>query len=218
MIVRKQHSSAVIEHEAVHARRVGEPRGDVFTPPAPERWLPVWQGSLCGQQFRPGWFFVGAHGGAGTTLLSRITWEEQCFQTSMCQIEDPPSFGFDAGRAFPNPAEEPTDSVVVVCRTTMAGLARARDVAGQYLAGAVPVGLRILGLITIADQPGRLPRELAAARSVLAGAYAHTWLVPFVPAYRMFSGLPTDLLPATHPALGDALAAIRSLINPKGQL
>lgn len=214
----KKHNGTVLEGGAV----VAEPRADVFTAPAAGRQLPVWSRSLSAQHWRPAWFFVAAHGGAGTSLLSRLTWEEAGFLADArdehgASLHVNPGYALDAGQALPNPQLEPTGSVIVVCRTTMSGLTQAREVAAQYLAGAVPNDLRVLGLITIADQPGRLPKELASAQKLIAGVYAHTWSVPYIPAYRLFTGAPGDPMPASHPSIEDTFAAIRSLTNPKGQ-
>lgn len=219
----RKRSGSILDRTTTHSSRVATPRADVFAAPARGRQFPVWRRSIGGHQSRPDWFFVAAHGGAGTSLLSRLTLEEArslatAGNASGTPLNRTPACALDAGQTLPNPRLEPTGAVVVVCRTTMAGLTRARELAAQYLAGAVPNGLRILGLVTIADQPGRLPKELAAAQNLLAGAYANTWRIPFIPAYRLFSCLPSDAAPATHPSVADVFAAIRSVIDPKGQL
>jgi len=86
----------------------------------------------------------------------------------------------------------------------------ARDLATQYLAGCVPAGLQLLGVVTVADAPGRLPAPLASARHLLTGVYTHVWSVPYVPEYRLLTRLPAEPCPPTHPAVADVLAAIRS--------
>ena len=92
----------------------------------------------------------------------------------------------------------------------MHGLSWARDVGRQYLAGLAPTGIRVLGLVTIADQPGRLPRELDAARALLAGAYTQTWHLPYVAAYRLYTGLDSDPLPPRHPDIAELFAQLRA--------
>lgn len=188
------------------------PRPDVFAPPLPQRQLLVRQRSVSGQS-RPTWLFVAAHGGSGASLLARLSWQDYEAATAAAQADRSAqdlAFGVNAGRAWPNPALEPTNLAVVVCQTTMRGLAWARDLATQYLAGAVPAGLQLLGVVTVADQPGRLPPPLAAARTLLTGVYAQVWPVPYVPEYRLLTRLPDEPCPPTHPAVSDVLAAIRS--------
>ena len=204
---------------AYRARALGAPRADVFSPPPPQRQLLVRQHSAAGEA-RPAWLFVAAHGGSGAALLARLSWQpyKAAVEAGAAgRSAEDLAFGVTAGRAWPNPALEPTSVAVVVCRTTMRGLAWARDLAAQYLSGCVPAGLRLLGVLTVADQPGRLPPPLAAARGLLAGAYPHCWAVPYVPAYRLLTGLPDEPCPPIHPALDDVLTAIRRTVTSEGQ-
>jgi hypothetical protein len=203
-----------------HRRRfLSAPRGDVFMPPLPQRQLPVRQTSATAGR-RPAWLFVAAHGGSGATLLARLSAQgvPNCARDGEALSTGPPLYGMAVGRAWPNPQLEPTGLVVVVCQTTMRGLGWARDVAAQYLSGTAPAYVHVLGVVTIADQPGRLPQPIAAARGLLAGAYPHTWHVPYVPEYRLLTGFPGEPCPPIHPAVEDVLAAIRSTANPKGRL
>ena len=205
--------SATLLPPPAHPERVAAPQPDVFAPPPPQRQLLVRQQSVSGQS-RPRWLFVAAHGGSGASLLARLSW--QPYETAVAVGEtaersaEELAFGVNAGRAWPNPALEPTNLAVVVCQTTMRGLAWARDLATQYLAGCVPAGLQLLGVVTVADQPGRLPAPLAGARHLLTGVYAHVWPAPYVPEYRLLTRLPAEPCPPTHPAVADVLAAIRS--------
>jgi hypothetical protein len=157
--------------------------------------------------------FVSAHGGSGAGLLSCLSGGPNPAAEGGTGI---PAFGLSAGRAWPDPRLEPTRLVVVVAQTTMRGLAWARDAAAQYLAGAAPDGLCLLGVVTIADQPGRLPPSISAARRLLAGAYPRTWQVPYVAEYRLFTGISGDDAPPLHPAVEDVVAAIRSTIDSRG--
>jgi hypothetical protein len=178
----------------------------------------VRQSAVSAAPHHPGWLFVAAHGGCGATLLSRLS--RQPYEAALNParetghpVGDFPAYGMTAGRAWPNPALEATPLVVVVARTTMSGLAWARDLAAQYLSGRASRSLHVIGLVTVADQPGRLPRPLAAARGLLAGAYPRVWQVPYVPAYRLVTGLPAEDCPAIHPAVDAVLTAIRATVR-----
>ena len=211
--------AGLLTRPAYRARALEAPRADVFSPPPPQRQLLVRQHSAAGEA-RPAWLFVAAHGGSGAALLARLSWQpyKAAVEAGAAgRSAEDLAFGVTAGRAWPNPALEPTNSVVVVCQTTMRGLAWARDLAAQYLSGCVPAGLRLLGVLTVADQPGRLPPPLAAARGLLAGAYPHCWAVPYVPAYRLLTGLPDEPCPPIHPAVDDVLTAIRRTVTSEGQ-
>src|SRR5664279_1555034 len=50
-----------------------------------------------------------------------------------------------------------------------------------------------------------------------AGAYPHCWAVPYVPAYRLLTGLPDEPCPPIHPALDDVLTAIRRTVTSEGR-
>lgn len=183
----------------------GCPRGDVFDPPP--RHLPT-RRDPGAPGWAASWFFVAAHGGSGASLLARLSYvaagESECY-------------GMAAGRAWPNPELERTVRVVVVARTSMYGLSWARDVARQYLAAAAPPGVELLGLVVVGDAPGRLPRPAAGAARLLRGVYPRVWSVPWVPAYRVLTGLPTDACPPIHPAIDRALDGIRAVIlDPRG--
>lgn len=209
-------ATAVRTWPAYRADALCAPRSDVFCPPV--RQLPVHQRPVAGLSHRPGWFFVAAHGGSGATLLSRLSWQPYGAAVMAArevteELAGYPAYGMNAGRAWPNPALEPAALVIVVCQSTMRGLGWARDVATQYLAGRTPNGVRLLGLVTVADQPGRLPHPIAAAKGLLAGGYPHTWHVPYIPEYRLLTGLPGEDCPPTHPAVADVLAAIRSTLT-----
>src|SRR5664280_2186483 len=134
--------SATLLPPPAHPERVAAPQPDVFAPPPPQRQLLVRQHSAAAEA-RPAWLFVAAHGGSGAALLARLSWQPYKAAVEAGAAGRPAAgldlaFGVNAGRAWPNPALEPTSAVVVVCQTTMRGLAWARDLAAQYLSGCVP--------------------------------------------------------------------------------
>lgn len=212
-------ATALHSRPAYRAAALAAPRGDVFLPPA--RQLPVHPTRVAPLTEHPAWAFLAGHGGSGAGLLTRLA--RQPYDTVLAAalaagqpLIELPRFAVNAGRAWPEPSLERTGLVVVVCATTMRGLAWARDIAGQYLAGCAPAGTQLLGVVTIADQPGRLPQPIAAAKGLLGGVYPHTWHVPYVPEYRLLTGLPNEECPSIHPAVDDVLAAIRTTVTPKG--
>lgn len=112
------------------------------------------------QQF----WLVGAHGGAGTS-----TW---------ASLVD----AGDGGCQWPSVVGGA--DVVIVCRSSMAGLEAARRAGMQWASGAVPdVDLR--GLLVVPDLPGRLPKPLREAAAKTAGAFPTTIYAPWVGAWRM---------------------------------
>ena len=108
---------------------------------------------------------VGAHGGAGASTWAHIL-----------------GVG-DAGAAWPQHVN-PTRalSVVVCCRSTVAGLRAAQDVAIEWAAGALPG--QLVGLVVGADAPGRLPRELRDQLQITSGAFTHSIFVPWQAQWR----------------------------------
>lgn len=212
-------STTVLGRPAVRHTLLGAPRADVFLPPT--RGLPTRSTAVTPEGVHPSWFFVAAHGGSGATLLATLSWQpyQAAVNAARAAGEEPgklPAFGLAAGRVWPNPALEPTGIAIVVCQTTMRGLGWARDLAAQYLCGRAPDGTHLLGVVTVADQPGRLPQPIAAARNLLGGAYPRTWHVPYVPEYRLLTGLAKEDCPPIHPGVADVLAAIRTTIAPEG--
>lgn len=113
-------------------------------------------------------WFLGAHGGAGESTLARLF------------------AGFGAARhAWPiSPHPHDRTQVVLCARTSFWGMTAAMRVAGQWDA----VGLRDrvempLGLVLIADRPGRLPKSLEAFAGHLESATDYTWRLRWVDAW-----------------------------------
>ena len=178
------------------------PRPDVFPPPTALRGT---HSERIGNPFLPdGWFLLAAHGGAGAGLLAQLS------ATAAEQEQDLGRVGIDAGQLWPEPTLERTGAVVVVSRTTVSGLTKARDLAAQYLGGAAPPGTALLGVVLVADQPGKLPTPVAASAGLLDGVFARTWHVPYVPQYRLLG--PTST-PPVHPLFADVFTDIRAALS-----
>jgi hypothetical protein len=91
--------------------------------------------------------------------------------------------------------------VIVVARTSHAGLRAAQLALTEWASRSVPVNL--LGLITIADAPGRLPKSLRDFSQVVAGGAPHVWRLPWVESWRLGQAV----------TLGDAPAPIRTAVD-----
>lgn len=122
--------------------------------------------------WNPAVWLVSAHGGAGATTLA-----------AMCD-----GFG-DAGRAWPAADRHPW--CVVVCRENQHGLSSAQQVVLQAATGQAG-SCRALGVITVADAPGKTPKQLTPALRVLK-EIAPVWRVGWVDQLRV-----TDLDDLAH--------------------
>lgn len=154
------------------------PKGSsVPIPPPPavaaaRPWVPGVDGLIVRRHIRrstvdgaPRLWIVGAHGGAGTSTWSHILGAG------------------DAGAAWPqhvNPSR--SLDIVVCCRSTVAGMRAAQDLAIEWAAGALPGTL--VGLVVGADAPGRLPRELRDQLQITSGAFPHCIFVPWQAQWR----------------------------------
>lgn len=129
---------------------------------------------------------LGVHGGAGETTLA--AW-----------LDASP-----AGHAWPiAPSSAP---VLLVARTHAAGLAAAARAATEWASGAVPV--QLLGLVVIADMPGRLPAPLRAAVRRLKGTVPATWALRYVPDLRLDAEPPSTAPDAVIGTVRSIAAAI----------
>ena len=118
---------------------------------------------------------LGAHGGAGVTSLLRAGLDQ---------------VAVDADRCWPR-----AGLVLLVARTTTSGLEWARDLARQHASGLVG-DVELLGLVLVADAPGRLPTRIAGLRDLVSGAFPRTWHLPWLQEWRLAAT--TEPLPI-HP-------------------
>lgn len=112
------------------------------------------------------WWWLGCHGGAGVTTLTHAV-----------------PGGADAGRVWPRPAPGGRAPVLLVARTHASGLQAAQLAAQQWASGALP-GVDVLGLVLVADAPGKYPRPLAQLRKLVAGGVPRAWHVPWCEPWR----------------------------------
>jgi hypothetical protein len=92
--------------------------------------------------------------------------------------------------------------VVLVARTHASGLRAAQAAARQWASGALPT-VRLLGLIAVADAPGKRPRALRELLELISGGVPQTWELPWVEALRL-----GDLLTTTAGDFGHHMAAV----------
>lgn len=107
---------------------------------------------------------VGAHGGAGESTLAEVVG------------------GTSTDHRWPHLTAMP--SVLLVARTSFAGITAAQAAAVAWASGATPPG-RVIGLAWVADAPGRLPRQLADFVKVVSGSVPHHWMLPWVEDLRL---------------------------------
>lgn len=154
----------------------------VRTPGFPVSWLP--------QGLSAPWWYVGCHGGAGTSTLAVAV-----------------SGGADAGRHWPLPQPSRESSVVLVTRDHAAGLRAAQGGALQWASGVL-VGVSLLGLAVVASAPGRRPKPLRDLIQLVAGAFPRVWELPWVESFRL--GDPVDQvdLPAAFTSMAADLSSL----------
>lgn len=161
--------SAPLYTDAPTERATGplEPQRGV---PAPDR---VDQLPTFSRAHRAELWWLGAHGGAGESSLAAL-------------VPEWPA----AGHAWPHAPGVKPSHVVVTARSNMRGLRAAQLAATQWASGLVPHA-QVVGLVVVADAPGRLPRPLREFAQIVAGGFPRTWSVPWIEAWRL--GEPPDL-------------------------
>lgn len=106
---------------------------------------------------------VGSHGGAGTSTLAAVA----------------PSLISDVGQSWPVSAEGlDAQKCVVVARTSVAGLERLQVVLRQWASGETPP-VELIGIVLIADAPGRLPKPIRQLIPVITSGGPRVWRVPW---------------------------------------
>lgn len=86
--------------------------------------------------------------------------------------------------------------VLMVARGSMASLAAAQRAAAEWANGNVP-GVRLLGLLIVADAPGAEPRPVTDLIRLLSGGLPQIWRLPWVRDWRLVN--PQDM-PLPRPA------------------
>ncbi|MFF3062304.1 DUF6668 family protein [Streptomyces sp. NPDC057909] len=120
------------------------------------------------------WWWLGCHGGAGVTSLAAAV-----------------PGGDDSSRCWPL-SKTTRQRVVLVTRSHAAGLQATQWAARQWASGSLP-SVELMGLVVVADAPGRLPAPLRDLVRLVSGGVPRTWSVPWIEAWRL--GQPADALP-----------------------
>lgn len=155
---------------------------------APLRLLPIRE-----QPERPALWLVGSHGGAGETTLASIedTWRA-------------------ADHAWPSLTAGDRASCLLLARTSVRGLYAAQAALTQWAASAAGPSVDLLGLVLIADAPGRLPRPVTDLCTVVAGGAPRTWHLPWNEDWRL--DRPAEGRPPR--AIARLTAALQTLTAP----
>lgn len=135
---------------------------------------------------------VGTHGGAGETTLA--AWLDVALGDGRTSRPTCRRWPISTGARA---------QVILVAKTTSAGLAAARYAATEWASRQVPVDLR--ALVLVQDAPGRLPQQLRDECKQLSGAVPRTWRMPFLPQLRL------EPNPGQTPAPMGASRIIRSI-------
>ncbi|MFY1703673.1 MULTISPECIES: hypothetical protein [Micromonospora] len=111
-----------------------------------------------------GW--IAAHGGAGATTLTQLLG------------------GTDLGCRWPDAELGEPATVMVVARTNAEGMRAMSRALNALREGRHPAGMRLTGLVLLADAPQRLPLALSRRIRVLKSV-APVHRVPWIPEWRL---------------------------------
>lgn len=136
-------------------------------------------------------WWVGAHGGAGESTLAALvpTWQS-------------------ASHAWPRVPGHPAPSpVVLTARSNVHGLRAAQSAATQWAAGLAPF-VQLIGLVVVADAPGRPPKPIREFTHLVSGGVPRTWHVPWNEAWRLGEPVALDTAPRSVRRLVDDLYTV----------
>lgn len=153
------------------------PAAGLVSAPQADRRLPGGRGGpMPGTEgWTGGVALLAAHGGAGVSCLLRAGLAD-----AGC---------VDGRRRWPS-----AGPVLLVARTNTGGLEWARDLARQHASGHAGLHVQLVGLVLVADAPGRLPARIAALADLVCGAFVRCWQVPWLTEWRLAAA--TEPLPA----------------------
>ncbi|WP_425464623.1 hypothetical protein [Nocardia yunnanensis] len=173
-------------------------------PPPESRRAPIWDRPVPGGGRAPLVWLLGVHGGAGATTLAHVL-----------------APAADSYRRWPGGFERESPFVVLVARETIAGLTRAHDLLRQHHAGLAGSS-EVLGLITVAARPGRIPAEIRRYRDVVGSLAGQVWQLPWheewtlVEADQLPTWSPGDPIPPQRKRKPDPLEEITADVRELG--
>lgn len=151
---------------ATHLRKpAGRAAFRAVVAPAPELRAPIWDRPVPvrpdarGDHRPPLVWLLAAHGGAGTTTLEHLL-----------------APAADCYRRWPAPVGQESPYVLVVARETVTGLAAADALLRQHHAGLAGASV-VVGLVTVAARPGRIPAQIRRDRELYSGLVEHLWRI-----------------------------------------
>ncbi|REK78296.1 hypothetical protein DVG80_00750 [Rhodococcus erythropolis] len=143
----------------------------------PDAVAPIWDGPipLPPGAPKPMVWLLGAHGGAGTSTLAQVL-----------------APAAECGRRWPGGHGGQSPFVAVVARETVSGLVRAHELLRQHAAGKGGPS-QVVGLITVADRPGRkVPKPIQQTLDLVTSLTAAQWRVGWIEQYPLVRD-PTSL-------------------------
>ncbi|MVU77812.1 hypothetical protein GPX89_11220 [Nocardia sp. ET3-3] len=173
-------------------------------PPPESRRAPIWDRPVPGGGRAPLVWLLGVHGGAGTTTLAHVL-----------------APAADSYRRWPGVFDRESPFVVLVARETIPGLTRAHDLLRQHHAGLAGPS-EVLGLITVAARPGRIPAEIRRYRDVVGSLAGQVWQLPWheewtlVEAEKLPVWSPGDPVPQQRKRKSDPLEEITTEVRELG--
>ncbi|AHH19367.1 hypothetical protein [Nocardia nova] len=153
------------------------PAAGVVAPPESRRAL-IWDRPVPGAGRAPLVWLLGVHGGAGASTLAHVL-----------------APAADSHRRWPGVFERESPFVVLVARETISGLTRAHDLLRQHRAGLAGPS-EVLGLVTVAVRPGRIPAEIRRYRDVVGALAGQVWQLPWIEEWTLVE---PDQLPVWSP-------------------
>lgn len=136
------------------------------------------------RELPPVWW-VGCHGGAGTSTIARLVGN-----------------GLDFGQTWPRLTPEmPAANVVLVCRASAQGVWAAVGAVEQWRMGAT--GAKLAGVVAVAASPRRPPRIATERLQLLRGWAQRIWHVAWIEALTAADdptdvGVPPDIEALRH--------------------
>lgn len=142
------------------------------------------------QPTEPAAWWLGAHGGSGESTMASVDAQWRA-----------------ADHAWPiTTAPAP---VILMCRSSWSGLNSARQALRQWAAGATPP-VTLMGLVVVADAPGKLPKPLKHLAEVVSGGAPRSWHIPWVESWRLGATPTAEELPRE---VRNLVTEIRTLLD-----